>query len=71
MLIGDRAAQVVVLKPSLNPGFAGIEKDLYYNLKTVMLFGGAHELVVSSITALQPLVPVGCPRASGYCRIAR
>ncbi|MGH3007313.1 MAG: NAD(P)(+) transhydrogenase (Re/Si-specific) subunit beta, partial [Gaiellaceae bacterium] len=37
----DRAANVVVLKRSMNPGFAGIENELYYNSKTAMLFGDA------------------------------
>ncbi|MGC1184417.1 MAG: NAD(P)(+) transhydrogenase (Re/Si-specific) subunit beta, partial [Candidatus Dormiibacterota bacterium] len=39
----DQAANVVVLKRSMNPGFAGIENELYYNPKTLMLFGDARE----------------------------
>jgi len=37
----DAAQAVVVLKRSMNPGFAGIENPLFYNPKTVMLFGDA------------------------------
>jgi len=37
----DDAQVVVVLKRSMNPGFAGIENPLFYNPKTVMLFGDA------------------------------
>jgi NAD(P) transhydrogenase subunit beta len=37
----DEAQSVVVLKRSMNPGFAGIENPLFYNPKTVMLFGDA------------------------------
>jgi NAD(P) transhydrogenase subunit beta len=37
----DNAQAVVVLKRSMNPGFAGIENPLFYNPKTVMLFGDA------------------------------
>jgi H+-translocating NAD(P) transhydrogenase subunit beta len=37
----DNAQQVVVLKRSMNPGFAGIENPLFLNPKTVMLFGDA------------------------------
>jgi H+-translocating NAD(P) transhydrogenase subunit beta len=29
------------MKRSMNPGFAGIENELFYNEKTVMLFGDA------------------------------
>jgi NAD(P) transhydrogenase subunit beta len=42
----DEAQAVVVLKRSMNPGFAGIENPLFYNPKTVMLFGDAKESIV-------------------------
>jgi NAD(P) transhydrogenase subunit beta len=41
----DQAQQVVVLKRSMNPGFAGIDNPLFLNPKTVMLFGDAKESV--------------------------
>jgi proton-translocating NAD(P)+ transhydrogenase subunit beta len=41
----DQAHNVVVLKRSMNPGFAGIENELYYDPKTVMLFGDAKDSV--------------------------
>jgi H+-translocating NAD(P) transhydrogenase subunit beta len=41
----DRADNVIVLKRSMNPGFAGIENELYYNPKTAMLFGDAKDSV--------------------------
>ena len=37
----DAARQILVLKRSMNAGFAGIENDLFYNEKTSMLFGDA------------------------------
>jgi H+-translocating NAD(P) transhydrogenase subunit beta len=37
----DKAQTVMVIKRSLNPGFAGIDNDLYYHSKTLMLFGDA------------------------------
>jgi H+-translocating NAD(P) transhydrogenase subunit beta len=37
----DQAQTVMVIKRSMNPGFAGIENELYYNEKTMMLFGDA------------------------------
>jgi proton-translocating NAD(P)+ transhydrogenase subunit beta len=41
----DQAQQVVVLKRSMNPGFAGIENPLFLNPKTVMLFGDAKDSI--------------------------
>jgi H+-translocating NAD(P) transhydrogenase subunit beta len=41
----DKAHNVVVLKRSMNPGFAGIENALYYEPQTVMLFGDAKDSV--------------------------
>src|SRR6202011_1143877 len=45
----DQAQSVVVLKRSMNPGFAGIENPLFVNPKTVMLFGDAKESIVKLI----------------------
>src|SRR5262249_42268400 len=37
----DQAKHIIVLKRSMNTGFAGIENELFYNAKTSMLFGDA------------------------------
>ncbi len=37
----DQAKSIIVLKRSMNPGFAGIENELFYDPKTSMLFGDA------------------------------
>jgi H+-translocating NAD(P) transhydrogenase subunit beta len=49
----DKAASVVVLKRSMNPGFAGIDNDLYLDPKTTMLFGDAKESVLKLIAAVK------------------
>ena len=41
ILNADKAQNVIVLKRSMNPGFAGIENELFYNDKTSLLFGDA------------------------------
>jgi NAD(P) transhydrogenase subunit beta len=51
----DNAETVVVLKRSMNPGFAGIENPLFYNPKTVMLFGDAKESIVNLAQNLKTL----------------
>jgi NAD(P) transhydrogenase subunit beta len=48
----DRAKTVMVIKRSMNPGFAGIENELYYLDKTLMLFGDAKSFVGSLIKEL-------------------
>jgi len=45
----DKAQNVVVLKRSMNPGFAGIDNHLYYEDQTVMLFGDAKDSVTKIV----------------------
>jgi NAD(P) transhydrogenase subunit beta len=51
----DSAKQVVVLKRSMNPGFAGIENPLFLNPKTVMLFGDAKASIEKLAAAVKHL----------------
>jgi NAD(P) transhydrogenase subunit beta len=51
----DQAQAVVVLKRSMNPGFAGIENPLFYNPKTVMLFGDAKDSIDKLIEDVKDL----------------
>jgi NAD(P) transhydrogenase subunit beta len=51
----DSAQQVVVLKRSMNPGFAGIENPLFLNPKTVMLFGDAKQSIHDLAAAVKAL----------------
>ena len=48
----DEAQQVLVLKRSMSPGFAGIDNDLFYNPKTSMVFGDAKAIVSEIVQEL-------------------
>jgi NAD(P) transhydrogenase subunit beta len=48
----DKAHTVMVIKRSMNPGFAGIDNDLYYMDKTLMLFGDAKGFVSEIVKEL-------------------
>jgi NAD(P) transhydrogenase subunit beta len=49
----DQAANVVVLKRSMSPGFAGIDNDLFYRPNTAMLFGDAKASVERLVAAVK------------------
>jgi H+-translocating NAD(P) transhydrogenase subunit beta len=51
----DKAKSVIVMKRSMNPGFAGIENELFFGDNTRMLFGDARK----SLTALIQQVKSG------------
>jgi H+-translocating NAD(P) transhydrogenase subunit beta len=44
----DKAKTVLAIKRTMNPGFAGIENELYYGDNTLMVFGDA-KAVISDI----------------------
>jgi NAD(P) transhydrogenase subunit beta len=48
----DKARTAMVIKRSLNPGFAGIDNSLYYMERTLMLFGDAKAFVGDIVQAL-------------------
>ncbi len=48
----DQARSVMVIKRSMNPGFAGIDNELYYLAKTLMLFGDAKAFVTAILKEL-------------------
>jgi len=48
-----RAQTVIISKRSLAPGFAGIDNPLFYDDKTMMIFGDAKETFTSLVSALK------------------
>ena len=51
----DKAEQVIVLKRSMNTGFAGIDNPLFYNENTSLLFGDAKESVAAVLAEVKEL----------------
>lgn len=56
ILNADQARNVIVLKRSMNPGFAGIENELFYNPNTSMLFGDAKKSLTTLVQEVKALV---------------
>ncbi|MBI4879014.1 MAG: NAD(P)(+) transhydrogenase (Re/Si-specific) subunit beta [Planctomycetes bacterium] len=48
----DKARTVMVIKRSMNPGFAGIENELYFMPQALMLFGDAKSFVGEIVKSL-------------------
>src|SRR3954447_23965827 len=51
----DEAQQVIVIKRSLSPGFAGIDNDLFYEPNTSMLFADAKQAAADIAAEIQQL----------------
>ena len=51
----DQAQQVVFLKRSMRPGFAGIENEVLFDPKTSLLFGDAKESLTKVVSAVKNL----------------
>jgi len=51
----DEAQQVIVIKRSLSPGFAGIDNDLFYEPNTSMLFADAKQAAADIAAEIQNL----------------
>jgi NAD(P) transhydrogenase subunit beta len=49
----DAAQNIIVIKRSMRPGFAGIDNELYVNPKTGMLFGDAKEALGRLVNAVK------------------
>ena len=49
----DQAANIVVMKRSMSPGFAGVENELFFDRKTAMLFGNAKDSLLKLIAEVK------------------
>ncbi len=53
ILAADEARQVIFLKRSMRPGFAGIENELLFDPKTTLLFGDARDSLSKLLAAVK------------------
>lgn len=51
----DKARTVIVLKRSMNPGFAGIDNELFLNPNTIMVFGNAKTTIAKLSAAMDSM----------------
>ena len=55
ILNADEAQQIIFLKRSMRPGFAGIENELLFDTKTTLLFGDAKDSLGKLLSAVKSL----------------
>ena len=53
ILNADEAKNIVFMKRSMRPGFAGIDNELLYDPKTIMLFGDAKDSLTKLVAAVK------------------
>jgi len=53
ILNADQARTVIICKRSLNPGFSGVDNNLFYQEKTLMIFGDAKDSINKMIQLLK------------------
>lgn len=51
----DKAQHTIVIKRGMNAGFSGIENELFYEDRTMMLFGSAKDVITHLVTAVKEL----------------
>ena len=49
----DEAENIVFLKRSMRPGFAGIDNELLFDPKTTLLFGGAKDTLTKLVATVK------------------
>ena len=55
ILNADQAGQVIFMKRSMRPGFAGIENELLFDPRTTLLFGDAKQTMSKLLNAVKSL----------------
>ncbi|HLR85395.1 MAG TPA: NAD(P)(+) transhydrogenase (Re/Si-specific) subunit beta, partial [Nocardioidaceae bacterium] len=55
ILDADEAKQIVFMKRSMRPGFAGIENELLFDPKTTLLFGDAKDTMSKLLNGVKAL----------------
>ena len=55
ILDADKSKHIIILKRSMKPGFAGIENELFYDSKAMMLFGDAKDSITKLVQTLKTL----------------
>jgi NAD(P) transhydrogenase subunit beta len=53
ILNADQGKNIVFMKRSMRPGFAGIDNELLYDPKTIMFFGDAKDSLTKLVTAVK------------------
>ena len=51
----DRAKHTIVIKRGMSAGFAGVDNELFYKDKTMMLFGSAKDMVAKLVSEVKHL----------------
>lgn len=51
----DRAQHTIVIKRGMSKGFAGVENDLFFHDKTMMMFGSARDVVAQLVSEVKQL----------------
>jgi H+-translocating NAD(P) transhydrogenase subunit beta len=49
----EQSRSVIVLKRSMNPGFSGVENELFFQANTMMVLGDAKKTLLSMIGELK------------------
>ena len=56
ILNADKARNIIILKRSLKPGFAGEDNELFYDPKTMMVFGDAKQTLTHMVQQVKKKV---------------